>query len=722
MKKLLPAQPKSLLESRQEAGKLEKAKGKIKLWPILISIFFSFFTVYFPKPALAQCLNDTFNFRVADQNGSPLQGAFVPVYWKGKLFTYCSTNSLGQCYVCLSCATPATPCDLSGEVEYQGYKGSYQGAYPDGAVIEVIINIPAPSPSPSPPSPSPSPAPPSGQACGLSSGAQDSRPDRCPIPICNITDKLTASCATAFSAVDSISFQRRDGTLCEGDYWVEDTWGGTVEINLSETTVPFVGKKGAEDRQKYLADYFEGICPYYTGKLCPRPENPEEIWTGQAETGVWQWLAPQETQDELKEKMVERAIKSKQGLEPEPIHDYLVTDGIRQRYLSQFKGHFPPKPEDYSNYEAWLTAKNAWEKTEWGKLWPYVPMFSREDTQGWVFPYAGLRPGLPPEKEHFYVEPKETKVPHLARLYEVTKAIQELLLSWGWIGQETQAQKNSPTLLTSNEKALGEKTLLAQGPGCVPCGCKYYYGDSLGDCSCMGRIKPDGEPECRGEHAGGNGCPIKKHWHEYGTLCGWTDCQPEQRGCSPGQVCCGESVGPSPGPPPAPIPACGLRPPAPVNLCQKPAIMDPNPNDDICCGSIFGDLVATDQVINDKHIECSDYTCGPTGTSLCPDDPCLDRVTKQVSRQIGINLLHPYLSEIWDQVAALPDGLFNFFRPNIQTEFSDIDAASRVTYGYVPGSAEPSVGQFYYPYLGGVQKAKEWVVNFMLNPSAQVAF
>jgi len=124
-------------------------------------------------------------------------------------------------------------------------------------------------------------------------------------------------------------------------------------------------------------------------------------------------------------------------------------------------------------------------------------------------------------------------------------------------------------------------------------------------------------------------------------------------------------------------------------------------------------LTAKDVFINENYTECTDYTCGLTGTQLCPDDPCLNKEKRTISRDIGINLLHPYLTEIWDQTGNVDtSGLFNFFRPDLVPEFEEIDASSEIHYSQTGfDSIEPTVGKFYFNYLGGVQLAKDWLIR-----------
>lgn len=122
-----------------------------------------------------------------------------------------------------------------------------------------------------------------------------------------------------------------------------------------------------------------------------------------------------------------------------------------------------------------------------------------------------------------------------------------------------------------------------------------------------------------------------------------------------------------------------------------------------------------------------------------PADDCYTWVGEtgdyeNVSRQIGLSLYHPYLYEIWKQTAG-PKGTFNNFRPFLFPNFPTTPAYSEaVGYKYTDtsdrctgnapmdrdcpgankkrdGNNSPTRGKFYFPFLGGIQQAKQWSIN-----------
>ena len=819
-----------------------------------------------PSPSLAQL--PSFSWIVTNQNGYPLQGAVVWVNLNGTYIATCTTDAAGVCSETISCAPP---CQLDGNVGWQGYTGNYGGSFLDGAIISVTVDVPSVSPSP-PPGPSPSPSPDcvgydescmtkeccepyveqfseqtgactcvypispgplpptiSYKACDWSSctpinpfdpsACYNSRPNQC--EVCNAYQPDTFSCATSFTTYDKIKYQWEDSDdECEGKHWVERGWGGVVTVDSTQTTIPFVGKKGEEDEQKYLADYFEGTHEYYRqypfsiGPVSLHGTNTTLLPNYQ---GVSRKLTPMEYQDELKKEMVQVDLESRDNLgqvdggiqnyhvayhprlcwdfpflsealaavaqniaevignslsidSPQLLNythfclynvegpedtvkifaireilkahnaamdqipiigqmfkiDYEYEDGATDD-LAELANHFPPEPDEENYLEKWQAWKESDDK-KWFKLWQATPMFSREDSWGQIIPYAGLRPVAGESFTILNPEAQKTRIPHLARLYETTQEIQEILIpnTATVLGTKTEAKTNQPIIASPGEEKVQEdKTLLAQGENCtIPFACMYWFSNNENpyDCSCWWNKKDNGDPSCRGEVGGC--CQAHQGW----PICGVTDCQglgSERCPAYPGYCCPGELIGPGSVPS---IPTCGLPEARPVNTCDRePALTDTNPNDIICGNNINSRLIAKDKVINTDYTPCEyDINCcnNPLALSPCLCNPeCKNWNYPDVSRDIGVYLLHPYLTDIWNQSTNGETlGIFNIFRPNQISKYDDWDAKSEINYGYIDesdpygGYVNPSSGDFYYPYLGGVQKAKEWVTTKVLMP------
>jgi len=647
----------------------------------------------------------------------------------------------------------------------------------------------------------------------------DSRPADC--DACNIASNFCPSCATTFTVHDMVEYKRGDGEDVE-PYCVEKDWGGIVSIDPTNTTIPFVGKKGSESEEKYLADYFEGTNEYYNNYGAYFTE-----WINHA--GVLRKLTPLEYQNQLKKEMVQRVVDTEaRNAHEEGIHDYELdylgrrcwdapfwldavltaakrinpgteiaaqlllkfahycvfednsvtfelanlipsqyrrdSGGVSGKTLTDFIGHLPPDQNEEDYVEKW----QEWQESEggiWSRLWSVVPLVSREDTPGDINPYLGFK-----SKDLFSViNPGALieKLPHVARLYESTQKVQNMLLPT-WDEGLMLAQKQTTAIIASaQENVLGEKTersLLAQtelpasaslvlmSQGCVlkplvevgVCaggGNAYHY---VGDCGITmaniftipcGAGCVRGDPQCPSINLSSltEGQTVTSCVHI--EMIEVENCQ----GIRNTTVCCSVTktgpncdnyesdctIGPE-----LPEGVCGINGPMPVRECNIEAITDVNENDKICGEEILIDLKAVDTFENWEKPKCETEGitcktidgCIPTATNDCQTckDPCEETIAKGVSREVGIDLSHPYLTKIWEQTGLNEtSGLFNIFRPASWQVFKEIDAASEIVYGY-HGGVTPPTGRFYFNYLGGVQLAKEWITKILLPNKEQL--
>lgn len=543
------------------------------------------------------------------------------------------------------------------------------------------------------------------------SNERNPRPAQC--NICTTAELLTPCCANSFKVFDKITYPKT------GPKTIKDNWSGNVTIDPTQVKIPFVGKRNEEGIQwweiskasenKYLADYLEGTNEYYRNY-----GNQTTITNYQ---GVLRKLTPFEYQNQLKRNLVLRVGNGEEN----QIHDYKIRyigrlcwdtpfwmdagrfvanwfidktvnnplnkiviaikrgwakflgreEEINEKptfqlslpdvghfcvyeslqegaagwiitKVNNFLGNLPDigelkvKLEEFSRKtpglvhvrsldgeEAFLSeivpppdpseekyrdnpsqyAKDflRWKKRDGGKwyqLWQATPMLSREDTQGEIDPYLA--------KEHkddsFEVEEeaKVEAVPHLARLYEGSQIIHQIL----------NPKDEEIEMFKSEEiaKTTPPYTCLVED---------YFLADESGD---------------------------------------------------------------------------GL-----------------------CCEKITTELTAWEEFENEYYDECV-LTASPSAS-------CKDKGEKEVSRAFGVNLNHPYLDEIWSYTTYDKSaGFFNIFRPYGVPAFEDIAAADIISYSYNPkglkqtGEVSPRQGLFFFPHLGGVQKAKEYVVNEALWP------
>ncbi len=430
-------------------------------------------------------------------------------------------------------------------------------------------------------------------------------------------------------------------------------------------------------------------------------------------------------------------------------------DGV-EKTLTEIDGNFPPEPDEENYVEKW----RAWKDSEWGRVWEAVPMVSREDTPGGIYPYLGSKP----EDTFTILNPDAQieRVPHVARLYESSQEVQNILLPTTEGGLTSQkettlilASSESPQPLvagSTKEEVLGEKTLIAQGYGepsfstrgsCTREGNKYTVSLTVSFSLPSGHSCRDINVEIQYPTYWQHTCPNE-------TLCGGLVVTPFPVISQPGgsvnviYYVKAHGVNGPPGSPWAPntelggaipiqftengciiegeappAPACGLPPALPVNKCELTAITDTNPNDELCCNQINIDLKAVD-IFDEYPSGCEyDITCCNNALATIPclcNPECNTEETRGVNREIGVALSHPYLGEIWNNTAEINRGIFNIFRPFGIAEFEDLDAKSKIQYSWTGKAYEPHEGNFYYPYLGGIQKAKEWVTTKVLMP------
>lgn len=435
------------------------------------------------------------------------------------------------------------------------------------------------------------------------------------------------------------------------------------------------------------------------------------------------------------------------------------SSGVSDKKLTDLAGHFPPDPSEEDYVEKWKEWKES-DGGKWYRLWTVVPLVSREDTPGNIMPYLGFK-----SKDNFTVINPDAlieKLPHVARLYEATQEVQGMLLP-AWDEDLMFAQKKTQPVIASakenilGEKILGEKTLLAQGETCQECpelsianpgvsnGMVHYTYQLCLSCPDQGMrgdvfVGPCGgasqmhniPPPCFSTNHPAIAPPVPISCPGTANICitfkcdGCPGCpgtwQSEScqvtvdENCEITETNCGAAIE---------LPSvCGISGPIPVPDCEMPATTDPNENDKICGKEILIELKAQDAFENWEKPKCeaegitckSILDCIPTATNDCQicKNPCDEIITKEVDRRIGIDLSHPYLTKIWEQTGLVDaNGLFNFFRPAEIPEFRELDAASEINYSY-HGGAVPPIGRFYYNYLGGVQLAKEWVVETLM--------
>jgi len=421
----------------------------------------------------------------------------------------------------------------------------------------------------------------------------------------------------------------------------------------------------------------------------------------------------------------------------------------KEATLTEMNTHKPPSPNDPDYEKNWTNwsqqEKNPLEPYgKWYYLWSTVPLASREDTQGRIKSEAARKAKDSYNIDKYSFMQSFTSVPHVARLFELSSNVQKMLRNTtSVLGEET-------TLLTqgSGSFSLGLELKLPSGntPGLynmdayvsiasAPKGCDFLITDNQlhvsystgGHCDIVGRGANLDQNPVRINDLGNCNSPsvymnigdsysinvVVDITDVGGPNCsGWNS--PISASCTMTltangfvSTCSGATA-----PPP---PACGLASAPNITNCEKPALTDSNPNDQLCCnGTLRANLEAVDQVINPDYTPCIE-TLEDGTVRYNPD--CFTSLKIPVSRKIAVNLGQPYLKQIWDATANPTSGVFNLFRPSNYPKFSPLEAKSKekVKYEYDngkgTGTVSPGEGDFYFPYLGGVQQAKEQTIR-----------
>jgi len=562
-----------------------------------------------------------------------------------------------------------------------------------------------------------------------------SRPTEC--YVCNQNDLLTPSCATSIKITTGKDY----GPLKGGpDFRIE--WDGTVSVtpinldpNDQNLKIPFVGMKGQEDENSYLADYFEGTNEYY--------RNYGNQTTLTNYQGILRKLTPLEYQNQLKKQLIARVPKEEEIVEENPINDYkvfytgrfcwdtpfwmdagrfvfneildLTLNSVVNTITHTLKDIFIDRPIAWINKTfktkiAEIKDKEIRVDLELPDIGHYC-LYEDKDSSGTIgyLIVKGInfshRIKLLGQIQDFLEG--ASKIPGLVH-FSSKKTIEQPLSAITIEHQppspnDEQYKDNFPKYREdylnwkyNEDGSLSEWYLLWQA---VP---MLSREDTLGKIEPYLNEKNDEDQidVTSGETSTSSAVPHLARLYEGSKITSdlltpvWDGEKTIEMVKTPE------------------IPETD-----PPNICFKESYLPPTgEGDDLCCGPVKIKFKAVDEFTDLGYYEakCNQYS------TLTKDEKaiCDDTYTQTVSRNIGINLKHPYLDEIWSYTTNANGGFFNIFRPQEYANFEDTDAAQAISYS---GSFEskdivPNQGLFFFPHLGGVQKAKEWVVNQALWP------
>lgn len=251
---------------------------------------------------------------------------------------------------------------------------------------------------------------------------------------------LTPYCAERPTAVQVNRFDKRTPTITltvQGELTSDFTEFVTPLLSVTDPAKEDSTAEFETQGKRYLADYLEGRA-YYE----PEPEeefiNPVQSQDIFKRLGVIRKLTPHTQQDKLKRILIKRGhgdykslneLEELYGFRPASVFVHGETPA-GPLTLSDFYNHWAPIPEDFVTSEEYLEAYSVWADcddqgkncSQWYQAWPYVPMFTREDAVGYIVPFD--EPGQ--------TSSDTTTVyhPHLARTYEASSALQQLLSPW----------------------------------------------------------------------------------------------------------------------------------------------------------------------------------------------------------------------------------------------------------------------------------------------------
>ncbi|NMB57171.1 hypothetical protein GYA19_04545 [Candidatus Beckwithbacteria bacterium] len=313
----------------------------------------------------------------------------------------------------------------------------------------------------------------------------------------------TQSCATQPTLSKKFKWEcgEEDDRCNASDYIYYDTWWANFKIDTKNTTyVPFAGYRDitnveskanrSPDMNNYLRTYFEGTSLYdredRTTKYDPTNLTDQQnlIW----EQGVFRKLAPVEIQDGLRKKMIKKGYNyyicdcQKNNCENGEAICHYMSEWNQQAFAYNGRsGRFPPEikyeecqaSDSSTEYHSCINRVEAkymellkkYLNTDYGKLWAYIPMFSREDAPGIVtmtiehIPGTLGEAGTTPTKSTYQYP---MSFPHLAGVYESTQELFKLLTPFDKQQSIVDSQNSTSLNQSSNLGGIDNEVLLAQ--------------------------------------------------------------------------------------------------------------------------------------------------------------------------------------------------------------------------------------------------------------------
>jgi hypothetical protein len=566
------------------------------------------------------------------------------------------------------------------------------------------------------------------------STAKSSCPADCNLCMDQVT--TTSSCATTFNLYTKIEYSGKDEKIIKRDL--------NFVIDPSGANVPFVGKAGEEDENKYLADYFEGTNEYYANY-----GNQTTLTNYQ---GLLRKLTPSGYQDQLKKQLIARVpLTSEKGI--------------------------PLEVDQIHNYQIQYVGRLCWDVPFWMDAGKFVLEKLGETVLNIII--EPINKGLNKIKDFFTnlfnIEQKGEEINIKAKVnlpdigHYCLYASQDTSLIGRAFFSINELFSNLPGIgrLYDGLLAFSEKI-----PGLVHVSLSPTENGSLADFKQEGqegRMPPDISEENYIEKLSAWKNLDNGKWYRL-----WQAVPMVTREVSIGEIrpYTGTNNPNNPNDSNNPdnlvddvntrlikVPHLArlyetskiinnlLIPPKTTTVEILPTTPKISENevptecikenyltgdgDKLCCQAISGKVTAEfenplyeecHQGLDDLKAKCKALpaaakvaivSCNQEVAEL--ENKCSETQTQEFSQAIGVKLSHPFLDEIWQNTTYPETGFFNIFRPAGVAPFEDIDAATNISYRS-SSDVSPQEGLFFFPHLGGIQKAKEYVVNQALWP------
>jgi|APSaa5957512622_1039677.scaffolds.fasta_scaffold03106_10 hypothetical protein len=253
---------------------------------------------------------------------------------------------------------------------------------------------------------------------------------------------LTPYCASRPTAVQPNTFDKRNDYITlrvQGDLTSDFSEFITPLLSITNPEKEDYDLDFEQKAKRYLADYLEGRS-YYEPEAEIQNPNLTQQQDLLSRMGVFRKLAPATYQDKLRRTLIQRGHGDFQTLEElEVIYGFKPSSvnvnpntPVQFLTINDFYENWAPLPEEFDTWDEYQRAYENWANcnqdrtdcSQWYTLWPYVPLFTREDSVGQITTFD--EPGQTSNPTTI----TQVHHPHLARTYEVVSSLSNLLSPW----------------------------------------------------------------------------------------------------------------------------------------------------------------------------------------------------------------------------------------------------------------------------------------------------